>query len=216
MPATGWVWDVSRRGRLLVTRELERRVVSLTVAALDARILPTPQWLLRPGREECRASWPLIKDIYHDLEPGLELPEVMRRIERRELDAVIETTDAGPRVLEVDETQHFNRFRALTLRRYADTLPLAFDADEWIARSEQKIRLEGGGFGKPKPPLFPGEDGRHRQRAFRDALADIVPLEHGYAPTLRIGDFEVAAWAFAADAEERMRHLLNEKLDRAG
>lgn len=28
-------------------------------------------------------------------------------------------------------------------------------------------RLEGGGFGKPKPPLFPGDGGRHRQRALR-------------------------------------------------
>jgi hypothetical protein len=198
-----------------VARELERRVVTLTVAVLNARILPTPPWLLRPGRAECQARWPLIRDIYHDLEPALELPEVMRAVERRELDAVIETADAGPCVLEVDETQHFNRFRAATLRHYARTIPLAFDAEEWIARCEQKIRLEGGGFGKPKPPLFPGEHGRHRQRAFRDALADIIPLEHGYAPTLRIGDFEVAAWAFGADAEERMRNLLREKLERA-
>ena len=189
--------------------------MALSVAALDARIVPTPHWLLRPGRADCSARWPLIKEIYRDLEAGLELPEVMRPVERRELDAVIETGDAGLRVLEVDETQHFNRFRALTLGHYAHTIPLAFDADEWIARSEQKIRLEGGGFGKPKPPLFPGEHGRHRQRAFRDALADIIPLEYGYAPTLRIGDFEVAAWAFGADAEERMRNLLREKLNRA-
>jgi hypothetical protein len=198
-----------------MARELERRVIALAVAVLDARILPTPQWLLRPGRAECGARWPLINEIYHELEPQLELPELMRPVERRQLDAVIETAEAGPRVLEIDETQHFNRFRALTLHRYAHAIPLAFDPDQWIARSEQKIRLEGGGFGKPKPPLFSGEHGRHRQRAFRDALADIIPLEYGYAPTLRISDFEVAAWLFEADSEERMRNLLHTKIDRA-
>jgi hypothetical protein len=198
-----------------MARELERRVIALAVAVLDARILPTPQWLLRPGRAECGARWPLINAIYHELEPRLELPELMRPVERRQLDAVIETAEAGPRVLEIDETQHFNRFRARTLHRYAHAIPLAFDPDQWIARSEQKIRLERGGFGKPNPPLFPGEHGRHRQRAFRDGLADIIPLEYGYAPTLRIGDFEVAAWLFKAEAEERMRNLLHTKIDRA-
>lgn len=42
------------------------------------------------------------------------------------------------------------------LRRYKDDIPLAFDADLWIARSDAKTKLEGGGFGRPKPPLFPG------------------------------------------------------------
>jgi hypothetical protein len=93
-------------------------------------------------------------------------------------------------------------------------VPLAFDPEEWIARSEQKQRLEGGGFGKPKPPLFDGEHGRHRQRAFRDALADLIPLEHGYAPTLRISEYEVAAWLMTPDAPVRIEALLTEKLSR--
>jgi hypothetical protein len=41
---------------------------------------------------------------------------------------------------------------------------------------------------RPCPPLFPDAGGRHLQRAFRDALADLVPLEHGWLPTLRIAD----------------------------
>ena len=32
---------------------------------------------------------------------------------------------------------------------------------------------------------------RHRQRAFRDALADLLPALHGFGPTIRIGHFEV-------------------------
>jgi hypothetical protein len=77
----------------------------------------------------------------------------------------------------------FNRFRAITLRHYARAARVAFPIEAWIAQSEKKARLEGGGFGKPKPRLFPGEHGRHLQRAFRDMLADLIPLEHDYAPT---------------------------------
>jgi|SRR5581483_556175 len=196
-----------------MARERERRVISLVVDALGAQVLPTPAWLIRPGKSECGGRWPLIQELYEQLSPGLELPDVMRPVERRELDAVLEH-DGVVRVFEFDETQHFNRFRADTLRRYADTVPLAFDPAEWIVRSEQKQRLEGGGFGKPKPPLFDGEHGRHRQRAFRDALADILPLEHGYAPTLRISEYEVADWLHSDDAGAQTEALLAAKLGR--
>jgi hypothetical protein len=78
--------------------------------------------------------------------------------------------------------------------------------------SAAKRRLEGGGFAKPRPPLFPGEGGRHRQRAFRDALADILPAVHGWKRTLRIADFEVKPWLFTAEAPQHMRRLLDQRL----
>jgi hypothetical protein len=196
-----------------MARERERRVLSLVVEALGAQVRPTPGWLIRPGKVECASQWPLIQELYHRLSPGLDLPDVMRPVERRELDAVLEH-DGVLRVFEFDEVQHFNRFRADTLRHYADTVPLAFDPEEWIARSEQKQRLEGGGFGKPKPPLFDGEHGRHRQRAFRDALADILPRQHEYAPTLRISEYEVAGWLHSEDAGAQIEAVLAAKFGR--
>jgi hypothetical protein len=60
---------------------------------------------------------------------GLALPEAMRPVERRALDTVVNVNGQPPRVLEVDETQHFNRLRAQTLRRYKDSVSLAFDPD---------------------------------------------------------------------------------------
>jgi hypothetical protein len=192
-------------------RELERAVIELVVRILGAQIVPTPSWLIRPGREECGRQWPLIQAIYRDL-TELELPDVMRSVERREVDAVLEIDGQPDRIIEVDERQHFNEFRATTLSHYAGDVPLAFDPAAWVERSEQKGRLEGGGFAKPKPPLFPGENGRHRQRAFRDALADILPPEYDLAPTLRVGDFEVKDWIFGSESEERMRGLLDAKL----
>lgn len=195
-----------------MARELERAVVGLVREILDGEPVAMPDWLVRPGKVECGEQWPLVQELYADLTDGLVLPDVMRPVERREIDAILQRPGEPPRILEVDETQHFNMYRARTLNFYADDVPLAFPTDVWIKRSKQKTKLEGGGFGKPKPPLFPGEGGRHRQRAFRDALCDILPPDHGFLPTLRIADFEVAAWLHARDARERMKRLLDGRL----
>ena len=116
----------------------------------------------------------------------------MRRVERRTVEAAL-VFGGSRRILEVDEEQHFNQFRAITLRHYAGDVRVAFDTKRWLEQCDAKTRLEGGGFAAPRPPLFPGLNRRHRQRAFRDALRDLVPTEHGYAPTLRIGAFEIRA-----------------------
>jgi hypothetical protein len=196
-----------------MARDLEHAVVSLVCDILDASALATPAWLIRPGRAECGSRWPLVQTIYHDL-TGLELPEAMRPVERRTVDAVLQRHGEAPRILEVDERQHFNEYRASTLRRYPPELPLAFDRDVWLRRGEEKTRLEGGGFAAPKPPLFPGQGGRHRQRAYRDALCDILPAEHGYLPTLRIAHFELEGWIGAESARLKMTELMTHKLER--
>lgn len=94
----------------------------------------------------------------------MELPEVMPPRERRSVDCVLQRRGEPPRIVEFDETQHFNRYRAITLRRYPRSVRVAFDRSVWLQACYAKTRLEGGGFGRPKPPLFPHEDGRHRQR----------------------------------------------------
>ena len=62
------------------------------------------------------------------------------------------------------------------------------------------------------PQLARHEDGRHRQRAYRDALADLLPAVHGWLPTLRIADFEVVEWIYGRGARRRMEQLLAERL----
>lgn len=186
-------------------------MVALAHEIYGGQLIDTPAWLIRAGRAECHAAWPLIQNIYRDLE-GRELPEALPPRERRTLDAVLQRTGEPPRILEVDETQHFNAHRTATLRAYPDDAPTAFPRKLWIERCEQKRQLEGGGFARPCPPLFDGSGGRHRQRAFRDALADLVPLEHGWLPTLRVADFETRAWLHAPDAGQRMAALLRSRL----
>ena len=170
-----------------------------------------PEWLLRPGREECRRRWPLIQRIYGEL-TGLELPDEMPLREHRRVDAILRKRGHPPLILEVDERQHFNHFRGQTLRNYTRAIKTSFPGPLWIERCQQMKRLEGGGFGKPRPPLFPGDDGRHRQRAFRDALADILPPARGWQPTLRVADFEVAEWIYDAEAKRQMKALVSERL----
>jgi hypothetical protein len=52
----------------------------------------------------------------------------MRPIERRRVDGVFQRA-GRPFILELDEIQHFNMFRATTLRCYPDDVPLAFDEE---------------------------------------------------------------------------------------
>lgn len=195
-----------------MARILEKKVISLVSQVLEAKIDPsTPEWLKRPGRIESRASWSLVCKLYKALEDS-GLPEVMPLGEWRKVDAIIRVNDNSWRVLEFDEKQHFNRYRAETLCIYAANVPLAFPASAWLEQSMAKRRLEQGNFARPRPPLFPGLNGRHRQRAFRDALCDILPLEHGFGPTLRIADFEVRDWIDAPNAASRMRDFLAKRL----
>jgi hypothetical protein len=190
--------------------ELQNRVVAIVQNILQAERADTPSWLVRPGKVECGSEWERISCIYTEL-TGLTLPEVMRSVERRTVDAVLLQKGHPPRILEVDEKQHFNEFRAATLKHYGNA-PVAFDTNAWLAASVAKKKLEGGGFAKAKPPLFSGLNGRHLQRAFRDALCDLIPPLHGFAPTLRIADFEVKSWIYGNDAEGRMHELLSTRL----
>lgn len=191
--------------------ELQTAVVALVRRIVDAEIMLTPEWLLRPAAAEYGRRRETVRAIYHEL-TGLDLPEEMPPRETLRIDAVLDTGREPPRVLEVDEAEHFNQYRALALRSYPEDVETAFPIGRWIEQSEEKTQLEGGEFGRPKPPLFPGRSGGHVQRAFHDTLVDLLPPEHGYRPTLRIGDFEVASWIDGDDAEQRMRSLLRERL----
>ena len=192
--------------------QLQETVVDLVTRVMGASTSKeTPPWLKRPGKMECGHRWTLIQDIYQAL-TGLTLPDVMPSREWRLLDAILVHDSVAPRILEVDEIQHFNEFRAVTLSSYTGDVHLAFDAQQFLNASKSKSRFEGGRFARSCPPLFPGDGGRHRQRAFRDALVDILPTQYGYAPTLQIAHFEVEDWILSHDAEGRMRTLLASRL----
>ena len=112
----------------------------------------------------------------------------------------------------MDEVQRFNPYRATAFRLYPDDTQLAFPREVWIRHSTHDRKLPGGGFGKAKPPLFPNDGGRHRQRAFRDATADLLPSVHGFAPTLRLAYFELEPWIWGEGALDQLRTLVRTRL----
>lgn len=98
-------------------------------------------------------------------------------------------------VLELDEENHFNRYRALTLDSpiYQDLDPLGLpDYREYCAIYEGKCRTDGGfweskptvrEFGQAsRPGILDGQGSpRWKQRAFYDYLKDLAPLTDGVA-----------------------------------
>lgn len=174
--------------------EMQARFTEALQSVLGARthfdIETAPDWLRRPGVDEMGVAWPLVSDVYSEL-TGLELPEIAPLREHRRLDAIV--TMAGvPRVVEFDENQHFTAPRLQTLAHYGEGATVAFDVGYWRGGCVARAGKEpGGGFAAPKPPLFPGTGGRHRQRAFRDFLADMIPAQYGRLPTVRFEIVEV-------------------------
>ena len=197
-----------------MARELQHRVIGVLERSLGRRVAqgPTPAWLLRPGREEAGEMWRTLRLIYRKLTGGLELPDEAPLREWREVDGIIGLRRGPARIVEVDESQHFNEYRAITLAAYPKDVRLGFPRDDWLSESKRQRATRGGGWAKPKPPLFPMAGGRHRQRAFRDALADLLPTQHGFAPTLRIADFEVESWIWDRGAAARLGRLIEERL----
>ena len=115
-------------------------------------------------------------------------------------------------IFELDEKQHFDAYRSVTLSLYPLDLLVGFSIDIWVKTCNRKSKPEGGRFAQPKPPLFPSENGRHRQRTFRDSLTDILPSENGFLPTLRLADFEIRDLIYKPDAQDRMENLVRTRL----
>ncbi len=102
--------------------------------------------------------------------------------------------------------------RGLSTRIVAAVSSLAADsARSRLWRRAATIRLEGCGFSRLRPPLFPHMDRRHRQRASHDAC----PPFHGCLPTLRGVGFDVAARVYSCGARARMIGPLAGRLSRA-
>lgn len=67
-----------------MARELQTRVIEVvhSIYGGELEVESAPEWMLRPGRAECRRRWPLLQRIYTEL-TGLELPETMPPREHR-------------------------------------------------------------------------------------------------------------------------------------
>jgi hypothetical protein len=111
-------------------------------------------------------------------------------------------------MIEVDESQHFTSYRLRTLDLYPEGIPLGFDLEEyrelcrtWAPRSDRYRRSKAAvGF---------GEGGRQRQRAYHDALRDLVTPAMGRPPVIRVPAPDRDGAAAYDRVRARMRPLVD-------
>ena len=92
----------------------------------------------------------------------------------------------GVQVVEYDEVQHFTTARLATLRRYPVEAPLAFRPDEYATIVDRWKAQGDKGFAHREAAEFPGRGGRQRQRAYFDALRDLIAPHFGNGAVLRV------------------------------
>lgn len=158
-----------------------------------------PDWLLSNPSKELIEKYPEVSRLYTQLTDNqFTLTEKQKHLSERQLKQKqsfdIWIGEPFNFALEFDEKQHFNQFRKTTLDFY-DEIDVKYPMQLYRSLND-KIEIKPGksGFTKlsSKDPLFPemleGEkqDNRIRQRAFRDYLKDLLPIENGFKPTLRI------------------------------
>ncbi len=89
-------------------------------------------------------------------------------------------------IIEVDEVQHFTTARLLTLDHYPDGVALGFDPDEY-RRLIQRWRVKAdAAFAHRTSADFPERGGRQSQRAYNDALRNLLAPVYTGLPAIRI------------------------------
>ena len=182
-----FVGAAAKRDRSVCSAASSRSGTTARGAPCERRVGGGPPWLARPGRTDCGSRWHVVAEIYQALADQQPPPQAPPR-DRRRVDVPLTYPDGQRQILEIDERQHFTGPRAQTLALYSEDVALGYDPVTWADAQSLAGREQGGRFARPCPPLFPGACGRHRQRTFRDALADLLPAEHGWLATLRVSE----------------------------
>lgn len=87
--------------------------------------------------------------------------------------------------IETDETQHFTSFRLRTLELYPQGVPLGFDESLYTNLCRQ-LAPTADRYRAAKDATGFGPGGRQRQRAYNDALRDLVIPAMSHPPVIRI------------------------------
>lgn len=93
-------------------------------------------------------------------------------------------TETGA-IIEVDEVQHFTSARLVTLDHYPE-VPLGFDLEEYRQLIDKWRSKGDNAFAHRISRDFPRPGGRQAQRAYNDALRDLLAPNFTGLPVLRI------------------------------
>ena len=178
-----------------------------------------PDWLLSYPTKQLIENHPELNELYSELtENKLLLVEKFEELTDKKLKQKqsfdIWIGEPFNFAVEFDEKQHFNQFRKITLDYY-DKIDIRFPI-QFYKELNNEIEIKPGKFGftrlKSNDPLFPeileGEkqDNRIRQRAFRDFLKDLLPIENGFNPTLRI-PYQVTNMSITDFTESELKNV---------
>jgi hypothetical protein len=108
-----------------------------------------------------------------------------------------------PFILEFDESQHFSRPRSIALSFYPSELTLGFSVARWQQLCRDIDAVDD----------IPID--RDERRAWYDTLRDLVPIVHGFKPTVRLYAEEFPWCSLDADSDddiETFRTLLSDRL----
>lgn len=135
---------------------------------------------------------------------GIEVEQAAKRLTALPGDFLHEESGL---CIEIDEHQHFTSARALTLDLYPKDVPLGFDIHaykalcvEWAQKSDK--------YRAAKPAIGFGDGGRQRQRAYNDALRDLVTPLMGHPPLIRVAAPLRDGSAAYAHVRDRVRSAL--------
>ena len=158
---------------------------------------------------ECRVNhqfaWPARPEAYADTIVGNTLKSIYEALGdwRGHRDfaksALVPPCDfyltAPPFILEFDESQHFSQARLLALRLYPKTMQMGFSLSRWQDLCREINAVDD-------QPVD-----RDERRAWYDTLRDLVPIVHGFKPTVRLYAGEVQWCAFNAANETHLETL---------
>ena len=100
-------------------------------------------------------------------------------------------------IVEFDERQHFTIPRKLALSMYPAVQPLGFSQERWIALCEHHMATDND------PPY------RDEQRAWYDTLRDLIPLLHGYRPTVRLYPCDLTWCSLDPESSDDRQYFLD-------
>lgn len=167
-------------------------------------------WLNQRGHlglpEEARAARSVLEAIFDAL-GGDHEAQAAKRTRPLPGDFVMPGTGT---FIEIDEIQHFTSFRATSLRFYPPDIPLGFDRENYLGLcTEFAPRSDRYRAAKPATGFGPG--GRQRQRAYHDALRDLVAPALGRPPVVRVPVLDNDGARAYRQERDRFRQLLDRR-----
>lgn len=110
-------------------------------------------------------------------------------------------------LIEIDESQHFTSFRALSLRLYPSDVRVSFDRNHYMDLCRE-LAPRSDRYRASKAAVGFGPGGRQRQRAYHDALRDLAAPACGRPPVIRVAVLDNDGAGAYSRERDRIRDLL--------